>query len=285
MADISAEDLGATLGARPHPRNDGFKWRAHRGPFRMLSEAQARQYDEQGFFVLRDIIPRETIETLIAEIDPIEAEVEDYVRTHANGELSIMKVDAISFTTHIVRRSKAVRDFCATKVFQDICYDTLGPDARLYWDQAVYKKPDAARVFPWHQDNGYAYVEPQQYLTCWIPLVDATLENGCPWIVPGLHRNGTYEHRARPWGLQCFDIESSAIPRGAVAAPAAVGDIVVFSSLTPHSTGPNLTQSVRKAYIAQFAPDGAEIVDAEGRRTPAADEKRQFLILKDGMPV
>ena len=56
---------------------------------------------------------------------------------------------------------------------------------RLYWDQAVYKKPDTAAPFPWHQDNGYAYVEPQQYLTCWIALTDATEDNGCPWVVPG----------------------------------------------------------------------------------------------------
>ena len=41
--------------------------------------------------------------------------------------------------------------------------------------------------FPWHQDNGYAFLEPQQYLTCWIALTDATRENGCPWVVPGLH--------------------------------------------------------------------------------------------------
>jgi hypothetical protein len=27
----------------------------------------------------------------------------------------------------------------------------------LYWNQAVYKKPTAAS-FPWHQDNGYAFV-------------------------------------------------------------------------------------------------------------------------------
>jgi len=32
---------------------------------------------------------------------------------------------------------------------------------------------------------------------------------------------------------------------------------VLFSSLTPHRTGPNLTESCRKAYILQYAPEGA----------------------------
>ena len=37
------------------------------------------------------------------------------------------------------------------------------------------------------------------------------------------------------------------------------GSIAVFSSLSPHRTGPNLTQKTRKAYILQYADDGAVI--------------------------
>ena len=35
------------------------------------------------------------------------------------------------------------------------------------------------------------------------------------------------------------------------------GSIVVFSSLTPHTTRYNTTDETRKAYILQYAPDGA----------------------------
>ncbi len=46
---------------------------------------------------------------------------------------------------------------------------------------------------------------------------------------------------------------------GAVAIPARKGDIAVFSSLTPHRTGPNLTDEVRKsadgAGVAQDDPE------------------------------
>ncbi len=154
----------------------------------------------------------------------------------------------------------------------------------MYWDQAVYKKPDTAATFPWHQDNGYAFVEPQQYLTCWIALTDATVENGCPWVVPGLHRAGTLAHRYSDAGFVCLSGSDDA-----VAVPTERGSIAVFSSLTPHSTGPNLTDQVRKAYIVQFAPDGAYVVqaDAEGRltRVPANDERRQFATVRSGEPV
>ena len=148
--------------------------------------------------------------------------------------------------------SETLRAFSRHPVFQGLCHDTLGPGARLYWDQAVYKKPGNPEDFPWHQDNGYTFIEPQQYLTCWVALTDATLDNGCPWVVPGLHRGGTLEHRGTRLGLQCLET-----PTEAVAVPARKGDIVVFSSLTPHRTGPNATAEARKSYILQYAPDGA----------------------------
>jgi len=31
----------------------------------------------------------------------------------------------------------------------------------LYHDQAVYKENEKPRRFPWHQDNGYTYVSPE----------------------------------------------------------------------------------------------------------------------------
>ena len=85
--------------------------------------------------------------------------------------------------------------------------DLIGPDVRLYWDQAVYKKPGNPEIFPWHQDNGYTYVEPQQYLTCWVALTDADEENGCPFVVPGVHRHGTLAHGLTDLGYECIETD------------------------------------------------------------------------------
>ncbi len=65
---------------------------------------------------------------------------------------------------------------------------------------------------------------------------------------------------------------------------------MVFSSLTPHLTGPNVTGEVRKAYILQYAPRGATVLrgDPSGEptaRVPADDPDRQFPVLRDGEPV
>ena len=39
-------------GPAAHELNATFTWADHHGPFRAVTTAQARQYDEDGFFVL-----------------------------------------------------------------------------------------------------------------------------------------------------------------------------------------------------------------------------------------
>jgi ectoine hydroxylase-related dioxygenase (phytanoyl-CoA dioxygenase family) len=264
-----------------HPLNRSFSWRDHSGPFRRISAEQARSFDEMGYFVLEDAIEEKERAAIVAEIDPWEARVEERLREQG-GRGNISRAGELTFTTHLVRKAALLRRFCSGPPFVDLAHDLLGPDVRLYWDQAVYKKPGTEAPFPWHQDNGYGFVEPQAYLTCWIALTDATETNGCPWIVRGIHRQGTLAHRRTELGLVCLED-----PPGAVAAPARAGSIVVFSSLTPHATGANRSQEIRKAYIVQYAIDGTRRLEidpttSEHRMVLQDDADRQFSILRRG---
>jgi len=272
------------VGVDLHPRNRGFEWHAHPGPFRAVTPAQAAQYDERGFFLLERAFDADAVAEMVAETDPFEARVEAVLKQVEGGRVFIARSEEITFTTHLVARSARLRARAASGVLVDLAHDLIGPDVRLYWDQAVYKKPGTEKPFPWHQDNGYAFVEPQQYLTCWIALTDATEENGCPRVVPGLHRRGTLAHRPSELGHVCLPEDTEGEP-----VPARAGDVVVFSSLTPHCTGANRTRDVRKAWIVQYAPEGAAVLhdapDGSTRREPATAPERQFPVLAGGEPV
>ena len=264
---------------RLHPLNRDFRWQdAASEGLRRLSAGQVSQFNAQGFFVYRGAFTAAEIAAVTAAIDPLEKATDDFIREQKGGRHFISSTGAIIFTAHIVTKSRVLSGFAAHPVVKDICHDLIGDDVRLYWDQSVYKKTQVPQEFPWHQDNGYTFIEPQQYLTLWIPLVDVDEENGCPWIAPGLHRLGTLEHRLTKLGYVCLDD----VP-DAVAAPARAGDIVVFSSLAPHRTGPNLKQdTVRKVYILQYAPEGAKTTLQDGKVVVQDDPVRQFKILEHG---
>jgi ectoine hydroxylase-related dioxygenase (phytanoyl-CoA dioxygenase family) len=269
-----------------HAWNHDFEWIDRTGPRRRLTAAQVDAFDRQGFVVLPDVFSNDQLAPLIEAIDRNEAATDRFLQGLDGGRISIAETGAITFTLHLVEREPVAAAFARDTVFVDLCHDLIGSDVRLYWDQAVYKKPEKPRRFPWHQDNGYAFVEPQQYLTCWVALTDATVDNGCPHVIPGLHRRGTLQHRyVEPLGWEMVESHPDA-----VAAPVGKGGIVVFSSLTPHLTGPNVTDAVRKAYILQYAPDGAVVLagdPADGAptgRVPADVPSRQFPILVNGEP-
>jgi phytanoyl-CoA hydroxylase len=268
-----------------HELNQGFQWENRSGPFRLLSAEQVQQYDEQGFVVIENAFDPSTVEALIEQLDPLERQLEELVEQRFDGKMFIVRAGEITFTPHVVTRSDKANEFTRCAFFRDLTHDLIGNDVRLYWDQAVYKKPGTVDEFPWHQDNGYTYVEPQQYLTCWVALTDADERNGCPIVVPGLHRGGTWAHETTELGFDC-GVDASG--REGIAVPVRAGGVVVFSSLTPHKTGPNMTvDQTRKTYIVQFAPDGAEVISyADGKtvRTRCDAPDRQYPILVDGDP-
>jgi ectoine hydroxylase-related dioxygenase (phytanoyl-CoA dioxygenase family) len=271
---------------RLHPWNRGFTWEDRTGPFRTLTPAQVGQFDAQGFVVVPDLFDADEVTRARAEIDGFERKTDAFLASLDDGRISIAEKGAITFTTHLVAKSPLLRDLSQHPKVVGICADLIGPDVNLYWDQAVYKKPEKPRRFPWHQDNGYAYVEPQQYLTIWVALTDATTANGCPVVAPRFHRLGTLAHEyVDPLGWECLTD-----PDGAVAAEVPAGGGVVFSSLTPHLTGPNTTDAVRKAYILQYAPAGAEVLKGDPKagepthREPCDVHERQYPVLRDGRP-
>jgi len=283
----TAPDTAMTGVPELHPWNRGFEWTDRTGPFRRLSADEVARFDREGFVVLPDVFGADELAPVVEAIDELEAATDAFLASHDDGRVMIAEHGAITFSLFPVLRSPPARAFASHPVFADLCHDLIGPDVRLYHDQAVYKKPEKPRRFPWHQDNGYTFVEPQQYLTCWVALTDATVDNGCPQVVPGLHRHGTFAHRfTDPLGWEIFEDHPDA-----VAAPVAAGGIVVCSSLSPHLTGPNTTDAVRKAYILQYAPEGAETLrgdpDSDGapERAPCTDPGRQYPVLVGGDPV
>lgn len=270
-----------------HPWNTDFAWTDHAGPFQVLTAEQVAQFDEQGYLVVPDLIDADTLAAVRADLDRFEAEVDAFLQTCEDGRFSIAETGALTVALHAVTRSDAARALSTHPAVVGLCADLVGPDVRLYWDQAVYKKTEKPRRVPWHQDNGYTYVDPQEYLTVWLPLTDATLDNGCPEVAPGRHRLGTLAHHyVDPLGWEC-------LPEGtaSVAAPVRAGGAVVFSSLTPHRTGPNLTGSVRKAYILQYCPADAAVLEGDPTtgaptgRVPCAAPDRQYEVLRAGVPV
>ena len=268
-----------------HPWNTEFTWPRHSGGV-VVTADQAEQYDELGYFVVADAFDDAAMAELDRELTEGDTRVKQLLADVPGGRFSVAGLDTQTVAPHAVTRSNVARRFAAHPLLAGIAGDLIGPDVRLYWDQSVYKQPNGAEPVLWHQDNGYTYVEPQAYLTCWVAITDATPENGCIAVIPGVHRDGTLAHRSTPVGEECWGDWSAA-----VEIPVRAGSVVVFSSLTPHATRRNTTDTVRKAYIVQYAPDGAVARHGDPASGPPThdellgDDDRRYWIVRNGVRV
>lgn len=238
----------------------------------MLTEAQLQQYQEKGFIIFENLFSVEEMDRVRTIIDGLDEESER--RLSEAGKSFNNIPNQINFTSGLNFMKPELQQFTADDRFVEITTSILGPDIRLYWDQSVYKRPEANRDFPWHQDNGYAPIEPMHYLTCWLALEDATLENGCIWIQEGSHHKGLVEHVKTDIGWLCYygDVQGTPVPLKK-------GSMVAFHSLLFHRSTPNRSSDTRKAYVVQYSVEGS--TDPK----TGAEYKNGPIISQGGKPV
>jgi len=213
----------------------------------LITETQKKQFAETGFFILEHFFDEAEINDLTQEIAVYADETNRQLR--AAGGKGISRPDEITFTAFIAEKNEKIRAFVKQDKFVQLTTALIGPDVRLYWNQAVFKYPETRKEFPWHQDDGYTPLDPAQYYTCWLALSDATVENGCIWVLPESHKNGIQPHRRTELGHVGYFGDDPGVP-----VPLKKGSMAVFSSLLFHRSGPNVTNGVRKAYIIQYIP-------------------------------
>jgi phytanoyl-CoA hydroxylase len=149
----------------------------------------------------------------------------------------------------------------------DIVESFVGPEILSNPVQHVRIKPPESTVHGkfeqnflvrrtgWHQDQGVLRSEADHtpILTVWLPVTDATVENGCLSVIPGSHRKGLAHHCPGDDGLT---IPAELLERPAVSLPMKAGSVLFMHRLTQHSSLSNLSDTIRWSFDLRYQPDG-----------------------------
>ncbi len=95
----------------------------------------------------------------------------------------------------------------------------------------------------WHQDEMFIPSRDRSLTAAWLALDDATVENGCLWVLPGSHRRGViYPNREHDDPRYDCTVESYAFPyedADAVPVEMAAGSVLLFNGYLLHKSLPN----------------------------------------------
>lgn len=208
----------------------------------LLMLERVREFRERGFTVARGFFSREETAPLLAEVERLSK------RSDSESSLS---EGGLVFSHNLFKKSQAFRDCITQQKVIDFITPIAGKDLWVRWDQSVTKSPGAG-VFRWHQDNGYNNLLTEHY-QLWIALTETRNQNGGLWLAPGSHLRGRLPHRRVPGTGGQAEVVGE-VGSDTVCIDATIGDLILFSSLMLHRTGPNLADTVRTAYVAEFMP-------------------------------
>ncbi len=256
----------------------------------MLTQAQIKEFNSQGFLVLEDVIDPATRQAVMDEYADLMDRL--YDSWHAQGHVPAAtpdmgfwdKLDVAyragfdwyqpldislphdGITTQTpMHFGPAVFDMVTHPRILDIAESLLGPELTSNPIQHVRIKPPERRVAAdevrahivstdWHQDRGVTLesADDTQMVTVWLAITDATVENGCLQVKPGIEEDMLPHCTLKQTGIR----ERYLPKRAAVPTPVKAGGAVIFHPLTPHASLANTSDGYRWSFDLRYNVTG-----------------------------
>lgn len=234
-----------------------------------LSDSQLQSFEENGYLLIENALTPDDLNPLISEFEDI---VNEGASQLYKDGLIDSEFKTEGFDTRLARITEqsptvfqqvfsgthtgpALFHLLINSKLLDIAESLVGSEIMCHPAYRVRPKlPDHDRTLvPWHQDAGY--MEPKcdsvLQLTIWIPLIDATIENGCLEVIPHAHREGVFRHRHSETFY--LEIPDDALPDVEPAVvPCQFGSVLLFTNLTPHRSIPNVSNQVRWSVDSRY---------------------------------
>ncbi len=227
---------------------------------RQRANELAHQFEPESISIFSTKNQTETSDTYFMESgDKIRFFFEEDGFT-AEGQLKQAKEQSINKIGHALHELDPLfRQFSCNKHLEEIVRDLGIKTPLLAQSMYIFKQPRIGGEVQCHQDSSFLYTEPMSVVGLWFALQDATIENGCLWVLPGVHHAGIKSRFLRkPRGKSQFEIYDKGPWPMEKLIPLEVpqGSLIILHGSLPHMSRENRTSRSRHAY-------SIHVIDAE----------------------
>jgi phytanoyl-CoA hydroxylase len=215
-------------------------------------------YEQDGFLVVAGLLDCAAVGAVLAEATAIcrgdRGDI-DGLQPGADDE-DDDRVLARHLCIHFPHKLSAVlADICRHPGIVEVLTQIIGPNVKMMQSMLFIKAPGKPGQ-TWHQDEGHIPTRDRSLTGVWIALDDASVDNGCLWVIPGSHRLGVLypvRHHQDPRfdptpEAHGFDHEDHAVP---VELPA--GGVLFFNGYLLHRSLPNVRpRGHRRALVNHY---------------------------------
>lgn len=245
-------------------------------------------YRESGYLIMPDLLRKEEIDALKKETvaifrgerGPIEGLL-PMAEKETDQEV-LRKYVAIHFPHKL---SELLYRFLFHEKIVDILTRIVSPHLKCMQSMLFVKGPGKAGQ-SWHQDEYYVPTRDRSLVGVWIAIDDATVDNGCLWIIPG--KPGHIMRRVPNNSPEYADVDTvdvTALEKGGIPVEVSSGSVVFFNGYTLHSSMRNKTKDCFRTALVNHYMNAESMLpwDQDGKLPPTED-LRDIVMIKGEDP-
>jgi ectoine hydroxylase-related dioxygenase (phytanoyl-CoA dioxygenase family) len=221
-----------------------------------LTQEQKEHFWEQGYLLVENVLSTDVVETLRRACDRLTAQAQGLTESTDRFMLKAFDSGGGNLVQQVAEPHELGAEWMTLArdpAILDVVEGLIGPNIQLYYSMLMMKPPRQGFTAPWHQDFAFFVHNRTDILACMVAIDDATHENGCLRVIPGSHKLGLLNHfkDGRFLGVLA-DPTPFDDPARQVALPAKAGSLILWHSLTLHSSHPNRSEKPRRAIVLEF---------------------------------
>lgn len=250
---------------------------------RWLLSEQVHFYQNSGYLIAPDLLSPNEINDLKDETTRIfrgeRGTLEGLISTEGLSDRDVLKnYVAIHFPHKI---SPLIHGYLGHPLITGILTQLVSPNVKCMQSMLFVKGPGKAGQ-SWHQDEFYIPTRDKSLVGAWIALDDATIDNGCLWIIPGSHRPGYIHSRVVSSSSEYADVDTVDVTRFNNRLPVEVksGSVVFFNGYTLHSSLRNkTTDCFRMALVNHYMSAESMLPWDQDGKLPATEDLRDIVMV------
>ncbi len=221
-----------------------------------MNETQKKQLETQGFLLIKQLLPKDTLEQILRVLEELWEEEGEHAGVENYVESGVRRL------ANLANKGDVFRQIYGHREVMESIKAIIGPNVRAAMVNARDVPPYSDVRMPYHTDtdDGRTRDSLGYSAATAIWMMDAfTLENGATALVPGSHQTGKRLRDVMPDPY-------AAHPREIIAS-GSPGDVLVFNGHCWHAGRPNRTSGHRRALLVHYLRSDV----------PRSDDRRQHI--------
>ena len=255
-----------------------------------ISKENINYYKEKGFLVAESLFDKSEVYSLIDESIKIlrskKGSFKGILPHHDKSNLEVLSQYSAIHFPH--KMSKLIKRYASDNRVASILSRVVSNNVKCMQSMLFIKGPGKLGQ-SWHQDEYFIPTRDKSLIGAWIAIDDATINNGCLWIVPESHNEGVILKRIKNTNQNFADEDVCDLGKfkeeNAIPVEVKSGSVVFFNGYLQHMSLKNKTKSsYRKALVCHYMSAESMLPWNVGGRINSTEDMRDIFMVSGSDP-